>query len=167
MYDVPLTIVVPSFLTHGPSAVGSYPPPASRGHGPVSPRPRYSQDRVVPPPVQIATIAETPEAEITAALTFEERLQIAGLLRRLADAMQLVPGVHTAYRSPSASIRCSHRPSSRNRNVSRGALLSRHRAVYDVPLTIDQRLHKFRLTRRAWSRARRPRGPMPLTGIPT
>ncbi len=52
-------------------------------------------------------IAEAHEAEITAALTSEERLQIAGLLRRLADANQLVPGVHPAYRSPSASIRRS------------------------------------------------------------
>lgn len=32
---------------------------------------------------------------------------------------------------------------------------------------IDQRLHKFRLTRRAWSRARRPRRRMQLIGIPT
>ncbi len=52
-------------------------------------------------------IADAHEAEITAALTSEERLQIAGLLRRLADANQLTPGVHPGYRSPSASTRRS------------------------------------------------------------
>lgn len=44
-------------------------------------------------------IADAHEAEITAALTPQERLHIAGLLRRLADANQLTPGVHPGYRS--------------------------------------------------------------------
>ncbi len=35
------------------------------------------------------------------------------------------------------------------------------------PRGIDQRLHKFRLTRRAWWRARRPRRRMQLIRIPT
>jgi hypothetical protein len=47
---VPQGIVVPSELTRGPSAVGSYPPSASRGHGPFSPKPRSSQDHVLLPP---------------------------------------------------------------------------------------------------------------------
>ena len=52
-------------------------------------------------------IADAHEAEITAALTPGERLQIARLLRRLADANQLTPGVHPGYRSPPASHRGS------------------------------------------------------------
>jgi len=54
----PNRIVVPSELTRGPSAFGSNPPSASRGHGPFSPKPRSSQDHVLlPPQDQRANIA--------------------------------------------------------------------------------------------------------------
>lgn len=42
-------------------------------------------------------IATAHEAEITAALTPDERERLAGLLRRLVDANGLTPGVHPGY----------------------------------------------------------------------
>ncbi len=49
----------------------------------------------------IREIAEAHEAEITGALSHEERVELAFLMQRLAAAHALEPGVHPGYRSTS------------------------------------------------------------------
>jgi DNA-binding MarR family transcriptional regulator len=48
---------------------------------------------------QISRIAAEHEEEFCAALNTEERLQLTGLCRRIADSQGLTPGVHPGYSS--------------------------------------------------------------------
>ncbi len=50
-------------------------------------------------------VATAHEADITGSLSPQEREQLAALLRRLADANALVPGVHPGYRQPAGRTR--------------------------------------------------------------
>jgi type I restriction enzyme M protein len=81
--EPPNRIVVPSGLTRGPSAVGSYPPSASRGHGPFSPKPRSSHDHVVLPPQlrRAALLRAEPAREVTPPEVLQEQPDVPACAR--------------------------------------------------------------------------------------
>jgi DNA-binding MarR family transcriptional regulator len=48
--------------------------------------------------MRLREVAKAHEADVTAALSAEERSQLVGLLQKVADQQGLTPGVHPGYR---------------------------------------------------------------------